>query len=229
MGKELQVLYEDNHIIIVNKAVSDIVQKDQTGDVCLAEKVQEYIKDKYQKPGNVFVGIPHRLDRPVSGVVVFARTSKALSRLSQMFKNKTIVKTYLAVVKAPPPKESDLLTHFIVRNTKMNKSFAHDRIKNGSKEAQLKYNLILKNQGYNVLEIGLMTGRHHQIRCQLAKIGCPIRGDIKYGYVRPNKDGGINLHARKVEFIHPVSKANIKVTAPLPNEKVWNLVKEMVE
>lgn len=221
----MEILYEDNHIIIVNKAAGEIVQGDKTGDVPLSEEVKQYIKEKYAKPGNVFIGVPHRLDRPVSGVVVFARTSKALTRLSEMFKNGEVKKTYWAIVKNRPPEEDGELVHYIVRNEKLNKSFAYDKEKHGGKKAILHYRLIAASNNYNLLEVDLKTGRHHQIRCQLAKIGCPIKGDLKYGAPRSNPDGSISLHARRVRFVHPVSKELIDVVAPVPKDNLWQSFK----
>ncbi|NDV79110.1 RluA family pseudouridine synthase [Dysgonomonas sp. 511] len=220
----MTVLYEDNHIIIVNKDVSEIVQGDKTGDKTLADTVKEYLKEKYNKPGNVYLGVVHRLDRPTSGIVVFAKTSKALPRLNEMFKNKEIKKTYWAIVKNVPEKPEGTLRHFLVRNEKQNKSYAYDTEKPNSKLAILHYKLIAKSDKYTLLEIDLETGRHHQIRCQLAKTGCPIKGDLKYGYDRSNPDGGISLHARKIAFIHPVSKNAIEIEAPVPNEKLWQIM-----
>ncbi|HMM02206.1 MULTISPECIES: RNA pseudouridine synthase [unclassified Dysgonomonas] len=217
----MTVLYEDNHIIIVNKTVSEIVQGDKTGDKPLSEIVKEYLKEKYNKPGNVFCGVTHRLDRPTSGIVVFARTSKALSRLNDMFKNKEISKTYWAIVKNTPKQPEGTLKHYLVRNEKQNKSYAYDTEKPNSKQAILHYKLIARSDKYSLLEIDLETGRHHQIRCQLAKIGSPIKGDLKYGAERSNPDGGISLHARKISFIHPVSKELIEVTAPVPEDNLW--------
>lgn len=217
----MTVLYEDNHIIIVNKTVSEIVQGDKTGDKPLSEIVKEYLKEKYNKPGNVFCGVTHRLDRPVSGIVVFAKTSKALSRLNEMFKNKEIKKTYWAIVKNPPKEPEATLKHYLIKNEKQNKSYAYDTEKPNSKLAILHYKLLARSEKYNLLEIDLQTGRHHQIRCQLAKIGCPIKGDLKYGFDRSNTDGGISLHARHISFIHPVSKEPVEVTAPLPDDKLW--------
>lgn len=217
----MTVLYEDNHIIIVNKTVSEIVQGDKTGDKPLSEIVKDWIKDKYNKPGNVFLGVTHRLDRPVSGIVIFAKTSKALPRLNDMFKNKEVKKTYWAIVKNTPKETESELRHYIVRNEKQNKSYAYDKEKPNSKLAVLHYKLIAHSDNYNLLEIDLQTGRHHQIRCQLAKIGSPIKGDLKYGAERSNPDGGISLHARKVSFVHPVSKELIEVTAPVPDEAIW--------
>lgn len=217
----MTVLYEDNHIIIVNKTVSEIVQGDKTGDKPLSEIVKEWIKEKYNKPGNVFCGVTHRLDRPVSGIVVFAKTSKVLPRLNKMFQEKDIKKTYWAIVKNQPTEPIGTLTHYLVRNEKQNKSYAYDQEKPNSKKAILHYKLIAKSDKYNLLEIDLETGRHHQIRCQLAKMGCVIKGDLKYGADRSNPDGGISLHARSISFIHPVSKLLIEVTAPVPSENLW--------
>lgn len=220
----MTVLYEDNHIIIVNKASGEIVQGDKTGDVPLSETVKEWLKEKYNKPGNVFCGVTHRLDRPVTGIVVFAKTSKALSRLNEMFKNKEVQKTYWAIVKNRPEKEENELRHYLVRNEKQNKSYASDTEKKDSKLAILHYKLIYSSDKYNLLEVDLQTGRHHQIRCQLAKIGCPIKGDLKYGFDRSNPDGSISLHARRVSFVHPVSKELIDVTAPVPEDKLWKVM-----
>ncbi|GAB6012175.1 RluA family pseudouridine synthase [Viscerimonas tarda] len=224
----MTVLYEDNHLIIVNKTCSEIVQGDKTGDKPLSEVVKEWLKEKYNKPGNVFCGVTHRLDRPVSGIVIFAKTSKALSRLNEMFKTKEIKKTYWALVKNTPEKEEATLTHFLVRNEKQNKSYACEVEKANSKKAILSYKLIARLDKYSLLEIDLQTGRHHQIRCQLAKIGSPIKGDLKYGAERSNPDGGISLHACKVSFIHPVSKELIEVTAPVPDDKLWQMVEKSV-
>ncbi|MBE6287207.1 MAG: RNA pseudouridine synthase [Mediterranea massiliensis] len=213
----MTVVYEDNHIIIVNKTASEIVQGDKTGDTPLSETVKQYLKEKYQKPGNVFVGVTHRLDRPVSGLVLFAKTSKALARLNDMFKNGEVRKTYWAVVKNKPPREEDTLVHWLVRNEKQNKSYAYPAEKPQSKKAVLDYRLIAASDNYYLLEVNLQTGRHHQIRCQLAKMGCPIKGDLKYGFPRSNSDGSISLHARSLSFTHPVSKETIEVEAPLPS------------
>ncbi|MDE5760446.1 RluA family pseudouridine synthase [Bacteroides sp.] len=218
----MTVVYEDNHIIIVNKTASEIVQGDKTGDTPLSETVKQYLKEKYQKPGNVFIGVTHRLDRPVSGLVIFAKTSKALSRLNEMFKNSEVKKTYWAVVKNRPPKEEGELVNYLIRNEKQNKSYAYDTEKPGSKKAVLRYRLIGHSQNYHLLEVDLKTGRHHQIRCQLAKMGCPIKGDLKYGSPRSNPDGSICLHARSVRFVHPVSKEVIAVEAPVPAGNLWN-------
>ena len=217
----MTVVYEDNHIIIVNKTASEIVQGDKTGDTPLSETVKQYLKEKYSKPGNVFIGVAHRLDRPVSGLVIFARTSKALTRLNEMFRSGEVKKTYWAVVKNAPKEPENELVHYLVRNEKQNKSFAYDKEVPNSKKAILDYRLIGHSENYYLLEVDLKTGRHHQIRCQLAKMGCPIKGDLKYGAPRSNPDGSICLHARKVRFIHPVSKELIELVAPLPEGNLW--------
>lgn len=217
----MNVIYEDNHIILVNKASSEIVQGDKTGDTPLSETVKQYIKEKYHKPGNVFLGVTHRLDRPVSGLVLFARTSKALSRLNEMFKTKEIKKTYWAIVKNQPPAPAGELVHWLVRNEKQNKSYAYDREVKDSKKAILDYKVIGRSERYYLLEINLQTGRHHQIRCQLAKMGCPIKGDLKYGAQRSNPDGSICLHARRIKFVHPVSKEKMSFEAPVPDSALW--------
>ena len=217
----MTVVYEDNHIIIVNKTASEIVQGDKTGDVPLSETVKQYLKEKYHKPGNVFIGVTHRLDRPVSGLVVFAKTSKALSRLNEMFKNSEVKKTYWAIVKQTPAETEGELVNYLVRNEKQNKSYAYNTEKPGSKKAILHYRLIARSDNYCLLEVDLKTGRHHQIRCQLAKMGCPIKGDLKYGFPRSNPDGSICLHARRVRFVHPVSKELIDVVAPVPSDNLW--------
>ena len=218
----MTVVYEDNHIIVVNKTSSEIVQGDKTGDTPLSETVKEYIKEKYAKLGNVFLGVTHRLDRPVSGLVVFAKTSKALSRLNDMFRLGEVKKTYWAIVKERPEELEGELTHWLVRNEKQNKSYAYDKERPNSKKAILRYKLIGHSQNYHLLEVDLQTGRHHQIRCQLAKMGCPIKGDLKYGSPRSNPDGSICLHARRVTFVHPVSKELIDLVAPLPSGNLWN-------
>ena len=218
----MTVVYEDNHIIIVNKTASEIVQGDKTGDVPLSETVKQYLKEKYHKPGNVFIGVTHRLDRPVSGLVVFAKTSKALSRLNEMFKNSEVKKTYWAIGKQTPAETEGELVNYLVRNEKQNKSYAYNTEKPGSKKAILHYRLIARSDNYCLLEVDLKTGRHHQIRCQLAKMGCPIKGDLKYGFPRSNPDGSICLHARRVRFVHPVSKELIDVVAPVPSDNLWN-------
>lgn len=224
----MTILYEDNHIIAVNKTCSEIVQGDKTGDEPLSETLKQYIKEKYHKPGEVFLGVTHRLDRPVSGVVLFARTSKALSRLNEMFKNQEIKKTYWAIVKNAPPQPEGRLEHYLLRNEKQNKSFAYDKPVPDSKKAILSYKLIAKSDVYFLLEINLETGRHHQIRCQLAKMGCPIKGDLKYGFARSNANGGISLHARHIAFIHPVSGLSIDLTAPVPDDdKLWKAMETL--
>ncbi|MFT3740043.1 MAG: RluA family pseudouridine synthase [Breznakibacter sp.] len=216
------VLYEDNHIIAINKTNSDLVQGDKSGDEPLSDMVKAYIKEKYNKPGDVFLGVVHRLDRPVSGVVLFARTSKAVARLNKMFLEKQVKKTYWAVVKELPPQEEDTLTHYLLKDSEKNKSKAYDKPKHGAKEAILHYLHVSSSANYHLLEVDLQTGRHHQIRCQLAKIGCPIRGDLKYGFPRSNADGGISLHARRIEFEHPVTHEQITITAnPPKNDPLW--------
>ena len=217
----MKVIYEDNHIIIVNKDSGEIVQSDKTGDAPLSDIVKAYIKEKYAKPGNVFLGVVHRLDRPVSGLVVMARTSKALARLNEMFRVGDVHKTYWAITQNRPPQEEGTLTHWLTRNEKQNKSYAHNQEVKGSKKAMLKYRLIGSSDRYNLIEVQLMTGRQHQIRCQLAAMGCPIRGDLKYGAKRSNPDGSISLLSRRITFYHPVSKKLIDVTSLLPNESIW--------
>jgi 23S rRNA pseudouridine1911/1915/1917 synthase len=225
----MTVLYEDNHIIAVNKSSSEIVQGDKTGDQPLSETIKLYLKEKYNKPGEVFIGVTHRLDRPVSGVVLFAKTSKALTRLNEMFKTQQIKKTYWAIVKEKPTDEEGRLEHYLVRNEKQNKSVAHLKMVPNAKQAALTYRLIAHSDTYYLLEVNLETGRHHQIRCQLAKMGCPIKGDLKYGFARSNPNGGISLHARHISFIHPVSKLPIDITAPVPDDdKLWKAMEGMV-
>ena len=217
----LQVLYEDNHIIVVNKRAGDIVQGDKTGDTPLSDIVKAYIKVTYKKPGNVYLGVVHRLDRPTTGIVLFSKTSKALPRLNKLFADKEAQKTYWAIVKNEPPQTTDRLIHWLKKNPKNNKSTAYNHEIEGSKKAILNYRVLKTLDTYILLEIDLETGRHHQIRCQLSKIGCPIKGDLKYGFPRSNKDASINLHARKLEFIHPVKKELITIIAPLPNDTLW--------
>lgn len=214
-------LYEDNHVIIVNKRAGEIVQGDKTGDCPLSDLVKNYIKEKYQKPGAVFLGVVHRLDRPVSGIVLFARTSKALTRLSEMFRTRQVQKTYWAIVGNEPPQPEGTLVHWITRNEQKNLARAYDREVPGSKQAILDYRVIGRSDRYWLLEVRLHTGRHHQIRCQLAKMGCPIRGDLKYGAPRSNPDGSISLHARRIQFEHPVSHLPIDITAPIPADRLW--------
>lgn len=219
----MEVLYEDNHVIVVNKSSSEIVQADKSGDKPLSEMVKEYLKEKYQKPGNVFLGVTHRIDRPVSGAVLFAKTSKALSRLNEMFRtHSNLKKQYWAIVKNVPPQDEMTLVHYLVRNERLNKTFAYNERVEGSKKSILSFKRIADSDNYHLLEVDLKTGRHHQIRCQLATTGCPIKGDVKYGFQRTNPDGGISLHARYLEFIHPVSKKLIGIEAPLPNDVLWN-------
>ncbi|MBD1261291.1 RNA pseudouridine synthase [Maribacter polysiphoniae] len=220
--KNLQVLHEDNHLIVINKRPGDIVQGDKTGDTPLSEVVKQFIKEKYNKPGNVYLGVPHRLDRPTSGIVVFAKTSKALPRLNKLFAEKEAKKTYWAIVKNRPPKDFDTLTQWLRRNTKQNKSYANNKEVSNSKKAILTYRLIKELDNFFLLEIDLQTGRHHQIRAQLSAIGCPIKGDLKYGFDRSNKDGSIHLHARRLLFIHPVQKEPLEIIASTPNDPVWN-------
>lgn len=223
-----RVLYEDNHLIIINKLPSEIVQGDKTGDIPLSEAVKAYIGHKYNKPGKVFLGVTHRIDRPVSGAVIFARTSKALTRLNAMFKAGTIHKKYLAVVGKAPPAENGHLVHHLKKNEKQNKSYSYPAETNDTKRAELKYQLIGRSDKYYLLEMELLTGRHHQIRAQLAAVGCPIKGDLKYGYDRSNKDGSIHLHAHSIELTHPVSKSKIKVHAPvLANDVLWQYFEKM--
>ena len=217
----MKVLYEDNHIIVINKAAGEIVQGDKTGDISLCDTMKAYIKEKYAKPGNVFIGLPHRLDRPVSGIVVFAKTSKALERLNRMFSEGSVKKIYWALTKGIPVLAEAELESWILRNEKMNKSFSYPKEVKGAKRAVLHYRLAAASQNYNLIEVELKTGRHHQIRCQLSSIGCPIKGDLKYGAQRSNPDGSISLHARYIEFTHPVSKELIAITAPLPGDRLW--------
>jgi 23S rRNA pseudouridine1911/1915/1917 synthase len=225
----MEILYEDNHIIAVNKKISELVQGDKTEDISLDLQLKEYIKRKYKKPGNVFLGVVHRLDRPVSGVVLFARTGKALSRLNDLFRNNEIKKKYWAIVRNKPYSQSGLLTHFLVRNPVQNKSYVYDQPVKDSKEARLRFELRAKSDRYFLLEIDLFTGRHHQIRCQLSKINCPIKGDLKYGYERSNADSGICLHARELQFIHPVIKEPVHLIAPVPDDTLWKIFKNKLE
>lgn len=219
----LSVLFEDNHLIVINKRAGDLVQGDKTGDKPLSDMVKDYIKVKYNKPGEVYLGVAHRIDRPTSGIVVFTRTSKALTRLNKMFQDKEIQKTYWAVVRDAPGNESGELTHWLKRNTQQNKSYAHNKsIGSGSKESTLTYKLKAKSDNFFLLEVNPKTGRHHQIRTQLSFIGCPIKGDLKYGAKRSNPDGSIHLHARAIEFIHPVKKEPVTIVAPPPKDPVWD-------
>ena len=225
----IDVLYEDNHIIIVNKKPGEIVQGDKTGDEPLNERVKKYLKQKYQKPGEVFLGTVHRIDRPVSGIVIFARTSKALERLNEMFRNKQLKKTYWAVVKNKPAKSSDRFTVYLKKNEAKNKSFVKQYPADGALISELEYELLISSEKYFLLRVNPVTGRHHQIRAMLSYIGCPIKGDLKYGFGRSNSDGSIHLHAREVAFVHPVSKENINIICPPPNESLWNFFKQEIE
>lgn len=226
----MDVLYEDNHIIIINKKAGEITQGDKTSDTPLPELVKEYLKVKYDKPGNVFCGVTHRLDRPTSGVIVFAKTSKALSRMNELFRKDDVKKTYWAIVKDLPKPEAATLKHYLWKNEKQNKSYAYtsNKEKKDAKLAILNYKVIAKSDNYNLLEVDLETGRHHQIRCQLSEIGCTIKGDLKYGAKRSNPDGSICLHARSISFIHPVSKELVDVIAPVPNDNLWKALEESV-
>jgi 23S rRNA pseudouridine1911/1915/1917 synthase len=217
-----EILYEDNHIIAVYKRSSDLAQGDKTGDVSLDTEVKKYLAEKYKKPGEVFLGVVHRLDRPVSGVLLYARTSKALERLNEMFRDKQVKKTYLAIVKERPPEDEATITHFLKKNEIQNKSYVFDTEVKGSKSASLTYRIKGRSERYYMLEIELHTGRHHQIRAQLAKIGCPIKGDLKYGFQRSNEDGSISLFARSVEFVHPVKKEPITILAHFPEGDIWS-------
>ena len=227
-ASNLQVLYEDNHLIVINKRVGDIVQGDKTNDQPLSEIVKEYLKKKHNKPGAVFLGVIHRLDRPTSGLVIFAKTSKALKRMNQLFVDKKIDKTYWAVVKNLPPRENDRLVHWLKKNPKTNTTKVYSKEVKDSKKAILHYKILLKLQRYSLLEIKLETGRSHQIRSQMAYIGCPIKGDLKYGFSRSNSNGGIHLHAKAIEFIHPISKDSITINAMLPDELLWNECLKMI-
>lgn len=222
----LEILFEDNHVIVLNKKASDIVQGDKTGDEPLSERIKSYLKDKYQKPGNVFCGVVHRLDRPTSGALLFARTSKALSRMNEQFRSRTTDKIYWAVVEAKPSKPEGTLTHYLQKKESLNKSFVADQEKEGYKKAVLHYKLLLSSDRYHLLEIKLESGRHHQIRAQLAHIGCIIKGDLKYGAKRSNQDGSIHLHARSLTFDHPTRDERIELVAPVPDDQLWKWFEE---
>jgi 23S rRNA pseudouridine1911/1915/1917 synthase len=222
----VRVLYEDNHLIAVLKRSSDLSQGDKTGDTSLETEVKKYIGEKYKKPGDVFLGVVHRLDRPVSGVILYARTSKALTRLNEMFRSTEVKKTYLAIVRERPPEDTQTLTHYLKKNETQNRTYVYDKEVKGSKKASLTYRLVSRSERYYLLEIELHSGRHHQIRAQMAAVGCPIKGDLKYGYSRSNDDGSISLMARRLEFIHPVKKEKIVITAPFPEGDIWNLFKD---
>jgi 23S rRNA pseudouridine1911/1915/1917 synthase len=224
-----EILYEDNHIIAVYKRSSDLAQGDKTGDVSLDTEIKKYLAEKYKKPGEVFLGVVHRLDRPVSGVLLYARTSKALERLNEMFRDKQVKKTYLAIVKERPPEDEATITHFLKKNEIQNKSYVFDAEVKGSKSASLTYRLKGRSERFYMLEIELHTGRHHQIRAQLAKIGCPIKGDLKYGFPRSNEDGSISLFARKIEFIHPVKKEPVTIIAHFPEGDIWSVFVDSVK
>lgn len=230
----MTILYEDNHLIAVSKTCNEIVQGDKTGDTPLCETLKQYIKEKYNKPGEVFLGVPHRIDRPTSGVVLFARTSKALERLNEMFRQKSqftnspFQKTYWAIVEKAPQPAEERLEHWLVRNEKLNKSFIAKPNADGAKLAILDYRTLAQGDRYTLLEVHLLTGRHHQIRCQLAAIGCPIKGDLKYGARRSNPDGGISLHARSIELIHPVRKEPLCITAPVPDDHLWHALTDLL-
>jgi 23S rRNA pseudouridine1911/1915/1917 synthase len=225
----MEVIYEDNHLIAVNKSGHEIVQGDKTGDTPLADLLKAWLKEKYARPGNVFAGVVHRLDRPVTGVVIFAKTSKALPRMNEKFRLGEVKKTYWAIVKNDPPEPEGQLIHWLVRNEKQNKSIAYDTEKPDAKQAILHYRVLARSEHYCLLEIDLLTGRHHQIRSQLAKIGCPVKGDLKYGAERSNPGGGISLHARSLSFIHPVSQQAVEIIAPVPNENLWKTMERLAE
>jgi|SRR3989339_344170 23S rRNA pseudouridine1911/1915/1917 synthase len=227
MSEGIEILFEDNHFIAVNKKTGDIIQGDKTGDEPLSSVVARHIAIRDNKPGDAFIGVPHRLDRPVSGVAIFAKRSKSLERINEQFRNGEVKKLYWAIVAKMPPTEQGELTHFLIRNEKQNRSYAYDKMKNGAKEARLRYKLIASSDNYFLLEIELLTGRHHQIRCQLSAIGCPIKGDLKYGAPRSNPDGGISLHARSVRFLHPVKKEDIFIVAEPPVDNIWNYFKKI--
>lgn len=225
---DLDILFEDNHLIIVNKRSGEIVQGDKTGDEPMSEKVKRYVKQKYNKPGDVFIGTPHRIDRPTSGIVIFAKTSKSLMRLNKMFQDKEIQKTYWAIVKNPPKNKEGKLVNYLKKNEAKNKSFAQETMFQGAKVAELTYKIIFDFDNYFLLEILPKTGRHHQIRVQLSEMGCPIKGDLKYGFNRSNKDASISLHARKISFLHPVRKEQMEVVAPVPSDDpLWVKANEM--
>lgn len=218
----MEVIYEDNHLIIVNKKSGEIVQGDKTGDAPMSDYLKQYIKEKHNKPGEVFLGTVHRIDRPVTGIVIFARTSKALERMNKMFQDKGVQKTYLAIVKKKPPKEQDHITHYLLKNEKQNKSYAKDKPWDKALKCELEYKLLASSDNYHLLEINPFTGRHHQIRCQLATIGSPIKGDLKYGFNRSNEDGSIHLHAYAIRFIHPVTKEELYIKCPPPKDSLWD-------
>ena len=223
------ILFEDNHIIVVNKKSSELVQSDQTGDESLDVRIKQFLKIKYNKPGNIFLGVVHRIDRPVSGIVVFAKTSKALTRMNNLFKERDLRKVYWAIIQSCPTEESATLNHFLIRNRRQNKSYAYDHEKPGAKKASLSYELKGNSNRYYFVQVELHTGRHHQIRSQLTKIGCPVKGDLKYGSKRSNPDGSICLHARQLEFVHPVKQTNIKIIANPPGGVLWDEFKAVLK
>jgi 23S rRNA pseudouridine1911/1915/1917 synthase len=226
MTPDFEILFEDNHLIAVNKRSGDIIQGDKTGDEPLSSVIARFIAVRDNKPGDAYIGVPHRLDRPVTGVAIFAKRSKSLERMNEQFRNGQVKKLYWAIVAKMPPQEEGELTHYLIRNEKQNRSYAYDRLKSGSKEAKLRYKLIAKGDNYFLLEVELLTGRHHQIRCQLSAIGCPIKGDLKYGAPRSNPDGGISLHARSARFNHPVTKEEITIVADPPEDNIWKYFKK---
>ncbi|MDR0758147.1 MAG: RluA family pseudouridine synthase [Tannerella sp.] len=224
----MEIIYEDNHLIAVNKNCHEIVQGDKTGDSPLSGEVSAWLKKKYNKSGNVFTGVTHRLDRPVTGIVLFAKTSKALARMNEKFRLGEVKKIYWAVVKNAPPHLEDELVHWLIRNEKQNKSYVCDAERPDAKKAVMRYRLIARSERYHLLEVDLKTGRHHQIRCQLAHIGLPVKGDLKYGAKRSNPDGGICLHARQISFEHPVSRLPVEIIAPVPEDNLWKTLSESV-
>jgi 23S rRNA pseudouridine1911/1915/1917 synthase len=229
MAENLEIIYEDNHIIAVNKQAGLLVQGDRTGDVSLDHLIKQYIKKKYQRPGEVFLGVVHRIDRPVSGVVIFARTSKGLERMNALFRDKEVQKQYWCIIKELKGREEATLRHHLVKNRTQNKSYAYDKPRPGTREAVLDYRLINRSDNYYLLEVNLHTGRHHQIRCQLSKVGMPIKGDLKYGFPRSNRDGSISLHARSLEFVHPVRKEALRLSAPVPDDPLWKALSTGIE
>ncbi len=223
----MRILFEDNHLIAINKRAGEISQGDKTGDACILDNVKAFIKKRDNKPGNVFVGLPHRLDRPTSGVLLLTKTDKALARVNKLIQDREFHKTYWAIVREKPPKNTERLTHWMQKNEKQNKSYTSDVEKNGWLKAELEYTVIASSENYYLLEVKLFTGRHHQIRAQLAAIGCPVRGDLKYGFDRSNRDGSISLHARSLEFIHPIKNELVKIIAPAPSENLWQILEQL--
>ena len=223
----MRILFEDNHLIAINKRAGEISQGDKTGDACILDNVKAFIKKRDNKPGNVFVGLPHRLDRPTSGVLLLTKTDKALARVNKLIQDREFHKTYWAIVREKPPKNTERLTHWMQKNEKQNKSYTSDVEKNGWLKAELEYIVVASSENYSLLEVKLFTGRHHQIRAQLAAIGCPVRGDLKYGFDRSNRDGSISLHARSLEFIHPIKNELVKIIAPAPSENLWLILEQL--